>query len=347
MSPNEAFHAQAEHCANLGSPFTARLMTLAGDRLTDATPVGQHILNWPGNASHRADAVPLRLAGALHALARSGHAGLQQVYPPNHETISDDALWAAVETSLNSDASFILNWMKSPPQTNEVRRLNALYPGLLAVAAETGLPLVTSEIGASAGLNMRWDRYAYDLGGKTYGDPASAVRLNPEWRGNPAPDAVIESRAKAGCDINPLDPTDPATQERLMCYIWPDQFDRMERTEAAIAIAAADGQKVEKADAIDWLTTRLATRDDSAAHVIYHSIAWQYLPEAAQAKGAAMIAKAGEQATAETPLAWLQMEGDGLSPGAAITLTLWPTGETRLLGRADFHGRWVEWQGWS
>jgi hypothetical protein len=31
--------------------------------------------------------------------------------------------------------------------------------------------------------------------------------------------------------------------------------------------------------------------------------------------------------------------------GAALTLRLWP-GDIRLaLGRADFHGRWVQWSG--
>ena len=29
---------------------------------------------------------------------------------------------------------------------------------------------------------------------------------------------------------------------------------------------------------------------------------------------------------------------------AALTLTLWPGGESLALGRADFHGRWVTWQ---
>ena len=37
------------------------------------------------------------------------------------------------------------------------------------------------------------------------------------------------------------------------------------------------------------------------------------------------------------------MEADGGDPGAAITLTLWPGGETQPLGRADFHGAWVRW----
>jgi hypothetical protein len=41
------------------------------------------------------------------------------------------------------------------------------------------------------------------------------------------------------------------------------------------------------------------------------------------------------------------MEGDGVEPSAAVTLTLWPGGETRLLGRAGFHGAWVRWSGWT
>jgi hypothetical protein len=38
------------------------------------------------------------------------------------------------------------------------------------------------------------------------------------------------------------------------------------------------------------------------------------------------------------------MEADGSTePGAALTLTLWPGEKVIPLGRADFHGRWVDW----
>ena len=33
-------------------------------------------------------------------------------------------------------------------------------------------------------------------------------------------------------------------------------------------------------------------------------------------------------------------------PGAAITLQVGPKGEAQEVGRADFHGRWVKWEGW-
>ena len=112
-------------------------------------------------------------------------------------------------------------------------------------------------------------------------------------------------------------------------------------------MATESGLKVEKADAIDWLRQRLATPRPGMAHVIYHTIAWQYLPPALKAEGEALIADAGSRATLDAPLARLQLEADGKPEGAAILLTLWPTGETREIGRADFHGRWVKWLGWE
>ena len=55
---------------------------------------------------------------------------------------------------------------------------------------------------------------------------------------------------------------------------------------------------------------------------------------------------AGAQATPNRPLAWLSMETDGDTTGkvgAALTLRLWPGDITLELGRADFHGRWINW----
>ncbi|MEO1796339.1 MAG: DUF2332 family protein, partial [Pseudomonadota bacterium] len=97
-------------------------------------------------------------------------------------------------------------------------------------------------------------------------------------------------------------------------------------------------------DALAWLPERLGPRAPGTLHLIYSTIAWQYLPEAAQAEAAAMIAAAGAEATAETPLAWARMEPDGAGAGAGLTLRLWPGYVEIPLGRADFHGRWIDWR---
>ena len=113
----------------------------------------------------------------------------------------------------------------------------------------------------------------------------------------------------------------------------------MARTVAAIA---GNDATVTKADAIEWLAGQLDHRD-RRLHLIYHTIAWQYFPLAAQTRGTAMIEAAGATATDKSPLAWFGMENDGGANGAALTLRLWPGDITINLGRADFHGRWINW----
>jgi hypothetical protein len=44
-------------------------------------------------------------------------------------------------------------------------------------------------------------------------------------------------------------------------------------------------------------------------------------------------------------MVWYGMVNNGGERGAAMTMRLWPSGHTFNLGRADFHGRWIEWRG--
>ena len=117
-----AFRFQSKACRTLGSPFMEKLMDLCANRLTPETPVGDRILNWDGDPQPSADSVPLRLAGALHAL-RLERLALEMVYPP--ENPSEDALWTAVNAAIGVHSARILEWLESPPQTNEVRRAAA------------------------------------------------------------------------------------------------------------------------------------------------------------------------------------------------------------------------------
>ncbi|WP_250957798.1 DUF2332 family protein [Rhizobium sp. CG5] len=340
----QSFRRQARACESLGSLFTARLCTLAADRLDDRTAVGRRVLAWTGEPSGTGDALALRLAGCLHALVLSGaDKNLAAVYPP-HAT-DDETLWSVCTRAFERHEAFILDRLTSAPQTNEVRRSSALLPGFLTIAKLFGKPLTLSELGASAGLNLLWDRYAYRLGDMTWGGQ-SPVTLAPAWEGPAAPQAVITIADRAGCDLNPLDPASSDDRLRMLSYIWADQADRLERTRLALDMAAQSGLNVERADAIDWLKRRLAVPHPGTIHVIYHSIAWQYFPDALKAEGNALIASAGEKATPDAPLARLQMEADGKPDGAALTLQIWPTGERHDIGRADFHGRWVKWSGW-
>ena len=187
-----------------------------------------------------------------------------------------------------------------------------------------------------------WDRFGLEVNGTRFGPTDPVLTLRPEWEGPlPAPSApkVTERR---GVDLNPIDPTSPEGHLRLLAYLWADQPERIERTKAAISVS--EGQ-LSKGDAAAWLDGRLAAPRPGTLHMVYHTIAFQYFPKASQDHIRKAMEAAGAKATPDAPLAWLSMETDGTPPGAGLTLRLWPEGRTVNLGRVDFHGRWVRWDG--
>lgn len=336
------FARQALACEALGSPFTARVCRLVGERLTDGTRFGARVLSWEGNP--QADALPLRVTGGFHALKRRGDAGLAAVYPPSDA--DDETLWRSLETAIAAHDGFLHDFLDSAPQTNEVSRSNALLGAALHVAKRTGLPLAIREIGSSAGLNLGFDAYAYDLGDARWGDPSGAVRIEAAWDGALPPlDAKLAVVSREGCDLNPLDPENEADRERMLSYIWPDQTARLARIEAALDAAVRTGRKVEKADAADWVERAFEDGGKKGeVRVLMHSIVWQYLPKDVQARITAAMEKAGAAATRDAPVAWIGVEADAKdAASASVRLRLWPDGTDEELGRADFHGRWTKW----
>jgi hypothetical protein len=330
----QAFRDQARACQALGSPLMARLMAGLADRLVPGSPVSDQVLGWSGDPSAKADSVPLRLAGGLHALILTGQ-------DPDLATAYADPATDPTEAALAAilrHPDHLLDWLKSPPQTNEVRRSAILIAAAHWLTARFAMPLVLSELGASAGLNLLWDRYALIANGQNLGSVNPALTLTPDWTGTTPPNAPPTLLDRRGVDVNPLDPV--SDRLRLLAYLWADQPDRIARTRAALDLAEQQRPKVDRADAADWLEARLQTRHEGALHLIFHTIAWQYFPPATQSRALVAMEHAGQN----RPLARPSMETDGQTPSAAITLTLWPGGETLQLGRADFHARWVDWQ---
>lgn len=338
-----AFRGQGKSCAMLGSPFMARLMPLVGERLSPNGAVARRILDWPGDVGSGGQSVPLRLAGALHGLVLDGaDPDLAAAYPPH--AVSDEDLWAAVEGALTRHETRLMTWLDSAPQTNEVRRAAALIPAIWWALGHHDLPVVLSELGASAGLNLSLDRFALRIGDAVHGPADSPVQLAPDWTGaHPGPHP-IRVADRAGVDRNPLDPHDPEAALRLLAYLWPDQPHRLALTRGAIALSQG---RPARDDAAPWLARRLSSPRPGRLHVVYNTIAWQYFPPQTQAAALAALEAAGARATADAPLAHIAMEADGDPAGAALTARLWPgedAGRPRLLARVDFHGRWIGWR---
>jgi hypothetical protein len=338
----ETFRAQAKHCRDLGSPFNGQLCALIAERLDENSPVGARVLNWPGNPDPTHDALALRLAGALHALALSGKSlALAALYPP-HPAPPPDAMWRTLASVLNEHATEILAWLQSPPQTNEVGRSSVLMSGLLAIAAKTKLPISLYEIGASAGLNLVLDRYAFTLGGVQAGDPNSPLRLTPKWSGNPPPRADVKVVQRRGVDLSPLDITSGVNRQRMLAYIWPDQTERLARMRHAISIATIDPPTLDKGDAADWVERHIATEaEPGCTRVLMHSVTFQYLAKDGQDRIVAHLEHVGAQSRQDAPFCWLRMEM--MPSGFGLQLTTWPDKQERILAHVQAHGAEITW----
>lgn len=347
----QALQLQSGVCERMGSPFSATVgriiaadMAAGGVFATLAEP-------WAGRdvRSLFEDAVALRFMGGMHYLALCGAApDLAAEYPPAKAEADPQRLAHLVSAAARAQQPALAAFLASPPQTNEVNRSVCLIGGFLSVARRAGLPLRCLEIGASAGLNLNWDRFRYDLEGKgAWGNPASPVRLGAEWEGSAPPFEVQTTVAeRRGCDQSPIDVGDPAQALRLKSYVWPDQTERMVRLEGAIALARLYPPRVEAADAAAWTRTH-AHGVSGTASVLYHSVVWQYLPVQTQTEIAAAVRAAGESATAAAPFAWLRMEPNpaDLAAPMDVRLTYWPGGDERLLARVHPHGAKVSWTG--
>ncbi len=337
-----AFANQVAYCAAAGAPITARVVGGIAAVL-ESEAQGEllgRVRGWQG--APLADALPLRVAGGLHALHLSGAAPL--LAPIYRGEDADDA--AIIASVIAKHEVALLPWLDGPPQTNEAGRSANFVAGMLWLA-ERGLParFQCLEIGSSAGINLMLDRYGYDLGGVRVGPENAVMAFQPEWHGAPPPARDIAIVSTKGCDVAPVDLTDPVQALRLKAYIWPEHGVRFERMDAAIGAAREQKPEMVQATAADFVESELAKPQAAGTtRMLMHSIVWQYVPADQQARVTAAMEAAGERATAEAPLAWVQVEADRSVHRHKLTVRYWPGGgEEVQLAWSHPHGAEVEW----
>jgi hypothetical protein len=242
-------------------------------------------------------------------------------------------------------------------QTSVVQRTLGLRIGLSAIAARAPLagPLHVIEVGASAGLNLRFDRYGYRLSGdrygpagRQYGDPDSPVQLAAEVYG-PVPlpdlDQMPALGRVQGVDLNPVDAADPDAREWLEALVWPENHAQRELLGRALAAVAADPPPIKAGDAIDVLPEVAAGLPAGEPRLVFHAATRIHVPRERRAAFDAAIRAAGTTG----PLWHLSVEGAPQPDprpaperwGAGLVLRD-PAGDTRTVAVVDGHLRWIE-----
>lgn len=352
------FRYQAAACDQLGSPQYKVLLS----SLADIAERGEiDDLLGLDRVWRFGDALPLRVVGAAQRLALDGRAAaLAECYPscwpdgaattlgaPTPSTNGVE-LTTLVIDALRANPTVLVDYLDRAVQTNEVARSAGLILGLNAVAQRYRMPITLIELGTSAGLNLRLDRFGYRSGSSDpLGTSDSSLCFADLWSGPfPAAEPIFVER-RVGLDPHPGDVSDPTQVSRLRSYVWPDQAQRHQRLTQAVEIARAHpAEMIETAEPSMWLAAELSTRAAGSAWVIQHSIVWQYINKVERMAITEAIEGAAESATADRPIAWVSYEPDDRHPTRAIIrLRTWPGGHEELIAHADYHGRWFHLPG--
>lgn len=350
------YRQYAEHDAvTLGSPVYAVICAgLAEDHdrgdLALAAPAGFRIPNVLLSAVHH-----LLLAGTDDPLAR--------YYP----TVAGDAVVAVDGELYPAFASFVDRHRDRlrrviathTTQTNEVGRAALLLPALDLVA--DGAPLSLLEVGTSAGLNQRLDRYHYRIGEVEVGARRASVRITCVPRGDllpPVPSTIPRIGWRAGLDRNPVDVNDPEAAAWLRAQVWPEHRDRMAILDAAMGVARRERPRLIRGDAVDDLAPLAREAPEDARLTVVSTSTLVYLDTIGRSAFADELSRIASTrpngawlvaCEPETVLSGLEVgiEPSGLEApdlnGLAI-VRFGPNGVVgRLLAMCHPHGRWMRW----
>jgi hypothetical protein len=221
-------------------------------------------------------------------------------------------------------------------QTNVPGRGAAVRLAMHEIGRRVDGAVTFLEIGPSAGIQLRFDRWAVRTGGRRFGPPDAPLTLSPEWRSDQPPpdlDAIPPVGERLGIDLNPVDATDPEERLWLQALVWPEHRERFAELAAALDAVAADPPTILQGDAIELLPA-LELPDDVPL-VVFHAMVRIHVPEERRDAFGAAIAALGRRR---------RLLHVSLEPGqeAAVLALHDSEGPARELARVEGHGRWIE-----
>jgi len=334
--------AKARYCSGQGAPLYAGLLERSAQDVLRGGPCWAVLRG--REQDPKGSALALRFMGSVHRLVLEGRApALARFYPSVGGAGSMSDSWDAFSATVEEHTPELRELVRRPLQTNEVGRCSALLGAFLLETKRTGRPMRLLEVGASAGLNLRWDCYRYEAGERVWGDARSPVRIKWDLQGDGRPpvDVIPDILERRGCDLAPIDVAKPDGKLRLESYVWAEHVDRLRLLRSAFQVAARVPAVVEQANALDWLEHELLSPRSGVDTVVFHSIVMQFLSSSDRARIRRMLEQAGRRTTSDAPLAWVEMESRaGL---AEVALTSWPGGQRQVVALAGLYGNPVKW----
>jgi hypothetical protein len=225
-------------------------------------------------------------------------------------------------------------------QTNEPARCATLLP----LFAQLPPPLALLEVGASAGLCLLPDRYAYDYGGLRV-PPANVAPDAPLFhctanQATPIPSRNLDIAWRAGLDLNPLDIGDRTDRRWLEALVWPGEGERARLLQEALALAQRDPPRVVRGDLCHDLQALAAEAPKDATLVIFHTAVLAYVQDQSDRAAFADTVRAlGAQWVSNESAEIFNRPDEPPAPWGEFLLSL----NGRAVAYTDPHGAAIEW----
>jgi hypothetical protein len=224
-------------------------------------------------------------------------------------------------------------------QTNVPGRGVAVRLAMREIARRTPGPVTLLEIGPSAGIQLLFDRWALETGGRRFGPAGAPLTLRSQWRADRPPpdlDRLPPVRDRLGVDLHPVDAADPEQRLWLQALVWPEHRERFAELATALDVVAADPPTILRGDAVQMLPRLDEERlSEDIPLVVFHAMVRVHVASDRRPAFDAAIAALSRRRR----VLHVSMEPDG----RAIPLTLRDShGMDRDLALVEGHGRWIQ-----
>jgi hypothetical protein len=229
-------------------------------------------------------------------------------------------------------------------QTNVPERCATLLPLL----ARLPQPLALLEVGASAGLCLLPDYYAYLYDAHPVPPARRSAAPPPTLAcraslGTPLPVRGIEVGWRAGLDSAPIDIYDDDQIAWLEALIWPGEPDRLANLRASLAIARREPPRILRGDLRADLVQLAAEAPRDATLVVFHTAVLAYIESREDRAAFARTVR-------EIGAIWVSNEAPGVFPETSAKASrpgpphhLLLSLDAEPIAWTDLHGASIEW----
>lgn len=319
------------------------------ERITQACAQNADVMDFLLSLPRHAHQPNLLLAAMHERVLQGLEPELSQVYSSQRLGDVGSVFVAAVLRSRDSLADALASRFT---QTNEIGRVAIIAPALASLPLCDNLTLI--DVGTSAGLTLRVDDcfIDYDRHG-SLGPRESKVRVKSEVLSGHPPLRAVHLARRIGLDRHILDPCNEDDARWILACVWPDTG-RLDRTRAALELAASQANELIEGDALESLPRLLS----SIRGPVVITTTWvvAYMSETYRAQFAAALMTASQ----ERDVYWISVEAPGVvellpevkapsveGPAASVVGLVafrgGATSDASVLAHSHSHGAWIWW----